>query len=127
MPRLTNSTTASKTLAAGATSQTFYCADGGFSLTLGGTFETTTATLKTCNRKDGTFTTLVVDNASGTPTDQTFTVTHVSAATKSYSRLYFLPGLYFQITTDSTGTTPAITVDVNGVKGSVVETVAATG
>jgi hypothetical protein len=126
MPRLTNAASSTATLGAGATSQTFYAADGGFSLTLGGTFETSTATLKTCNRKDGTFKTLVVDNASGTPTDQTFTVTHVSGATKSYSRLYFLPGMYFQITTDSTGTPPVITVDVNGVKGSVIEFIPAT-
>jgi hypothetical protein len=128
MPRLCTSTSAAtQTLGAGATSQIFYAADGAFTITFGGTFETSTATLKNCNRKDGTFKTVVVDNVSGTPTDQTFTVTHVSASTKSYTRLYAIPGMYFQITTDSTGTPPVITVDVNGVKGSVVEFIPATG
>jgi hypothetical protein len=128
MPRLSTSTSAAtQVLGAGATSQTFYAADGAFTITFGGTFETSTATLSCCNRKDGTFKTLVVDNTAGTPTDQTFTVAHVSGATKFYSRLYALPGLYFQVTTNSTGTPPVITVDVNGVKGSVVEFIAASG
>jgi hypothetical protein len=128
MPRLSTSTSAAtQVLGAGATSQTFYAADGAFTITFGGTFETSTATLTCCNRKDGTFKTLVVDDATGTPASQTFTVTHVTDATEFYSRLYALPGLYFKVTTNSTGTPPVITVDVNGVKGSVVEFIAASG
>ncbi len=118
MARLTNATTSTATLAAGATSQTFHPVDGPFTLTVGGSFETSTATLEVCGTREGTFTTLVCDNTSGTPTDQAFSVTHVSASTKSYARKYDLPGLFFRVTTNSTGTPPAITVDVNSADGS---------
>jgi hypothetical protein len=112
MARLKNTLSTSETLAAGATSQYFACPSGPFTLTLGGAFETSTLTLQVCATKGGTYTTLTVDNVSGTPTDQTFTVTHVTASTKKYSRVYFMPGMFFKVTTNSTGTPPAITVDV---------------
>jgi hypothetical protein len=108
--KLTGST--SETLVAGSTTQYFCCPSGPFTLTLGGAFETTTLTLQVCATPGGTYTTLTVDNVSGTPTDQTFTVTHVTASTKKYSRVYFVPGMFFKAVTNSTGTTPAITVDV---------------
>jgi hypothetical protein len=112
MARLKNTGAETTTLAAGATSQYFCCPSSGFTLLFGGAFETSTATLKVCATPGGTYTTLTCDDVAGTPTDQAFTVTHVTASTKSYPRYFHLPGLFFKITTNSTGVAPAITVDV---------------
>lgn len=87
---------------------------GAFVLTLGGTFNTTTASLMISDREGGTYRQLSLDNVSGTVTAQQFTSTHVASSAAIYSRLYVMPGLWFKLTTDTTGTTPAITVLVTG-------------
>ena len=87
---------------------------GAFTLTLGGTFNTTTASLTASNSENGTYRQLYVDDATGTVTAQQFTSTHVASSSNVYSRLYVLPGMWFKLTTNSTGTTPAITVAVSG-------------
>lgn len=87
---------------------------GEFTLIIGGSFETTTLTLQCATKESGTFTTLYLDDGAGTPTAQTFTVTQVPSSAATYVRLYVLPGLWFKATTNSTGTTPAITVAVSG-------------
>lgn len=45
--------------------------------------------------------TYVADDASGTPTDQTFTITHVTAATKKYSRILIGRGAQFRVAADA--------------------------
>lgn len=110
--RLLNSD--STTFGAGATSEIFFCTRGIFSILAGGTFNTTTATIKVCNSAGGTFTNLVVDDPAGTPETQTFSATEVASSAASAIKCYYGHGLYFQIVTDSTGSAPSVTFDVMG-------------
>jgi hypothetical protein len=113
MPQLkTNEATPAATFGASKTSQTFYVNGGIVDIYLSGTASTSTLTLKACRTQGGTFDTYYADDPTGTPAALTFTVTEVPA-----SSMYHLclkeHGMFFQFTTDGTGT-PAWEIDVNG-------------
>lgn len=87
---------------------------GHFNLNLYGSFETSTLTVEASPNAGATWYTYVAYDATGTPAAQQFTVTHVPNATSLFSVVVFGHGLRFRATTNSTGTTPSINVDLVG-------------
>lgn len=112
MPHLKNATTGAETLGASAVSQIFSCQGGILDVYITGTASTSTLTLKASPSLTGTFNTYVVDNTSGTPTNQSFTSTHV-AASSLYHVSYKQHGMYFRFETDASGS-PSWGIEVNG-------------
>lgn len=106
------------TIGVSETSKVFYVNAGDWHIYLGGTPSTSTLTLQMCpgynpDTQVGTWTTYVADDGTGTPTDQTFSTTQVSASTKRYHRWYVDRGMYFRFVADAVGT-PAWEIDVTG-------------
>lgn len=112
MPHLKNATTGAETLGASAVSQVFSCMGEIMDVYITGTASTSTLTLKASPNQLGPFNTYVVDNSSGTPTNQAFTSTQV-AASSLYHVSYKEHGMYFRFETDPSGT-PAWGIEVNG-------------
>lgn len=111
MPQL-KSSTGTATLGASASSQKFYSNGGVMHVYLSGDASTNTLSLKACRTKDGTYDTYYVDDVTGTPEAQAFTVTDVPASSM-YHRCYLEHGMYFQFSTNGTGT-PSWEIEVNG-------------
>ena len=77
-----------------------------------GTADTNTLTLKACRTQAGTFDTYYADDTTGTSAALALTVTDVPASSM-YHFVLKEHGMYFQFTTNGTGT-PAWEIDVNG-------------
>lgn len=102
-------------MGAGATTdKQWACNHGYFGVILTGTFETTTLTIEASKDNGVNWFTYYADAADGTPNAQQFTVTHVPSSSALYERLIVGYGLRFRGTTNSTGTTPSINVEIVG-------------
>lgn len=93
-------------LGANQTTRVFECTAGWFLVSLIGDFSSQTVTMSMCPTGDaGTFTTHVVEDATGTATSQVFTT--------NLTKLYFASGQFFKFTC-SNGGTPDIDIFVSG-------------
>lgn len=118
MPLLSSST-GGLTIGVDESSQVFTCDRGLLHVYISGDASTSTLTLMARRTATGTFTEYLVDDATGTPAVQQFTITEVPADS-TYHRVYLEHGYYFQFVADGSGT-PAWVVDVNGTNVRILE------